>query len=52
MPVLSSPARTSKRRFEEIADSEGENDLESDGDYGFDEGIDFETSLGDVVVAP
>ena len=50
-PVISSPARASKRRFEEIADSEGENGLESDDDYGFDEDIDFESGLGEVTAA-
>jgi hypothetical protein len=47
VPVLSSPARATKRRFEEIADSEGESDLESHDDHGFDEDIDFESGLAD-----
>jgi len=36
VPILSSPARPSKRAFEEIADSEGEEAISEDG-YGWDE---------------
>jgi hypothetical protein len=46
VPALSSPTRTSKRRFEEIADSEGENELDSEDYYGLDEEIDIESGIG------
>jgi hypothetical protein len=49
-PILSSPARTSKRRFEEIADSEDEG-LVSDDDYGFDEDFNFENGLTKLATA-
>jgi hypothetical protein len=45
IPVLSSPARGTKRRFEEIADSEGESEFESEDDYGFDAEIDFDSGM-------
>lgn len=51
VPVSSSPARASKRRFEEIADSEDE-ELVSDDDYGFDEDLDFEGGLNELTAMP
>jgi hypothetical protein len=51
VPILSSPTRTSKRRFEEIADSEDE-ELVSDDDYGFDEDLDFESGVTEATIAP
>ncbi|KIW05954.1 hypothetical protein, variant [Verruconis gallopava] len=50
VPVLSSPVRIGKRRFEEIADSEDEA-LPSDDEYNYGD-VDFEDGLFNLTKAP